>query len=216
MPLLKDYYRILNISPAASAEEIRKAFRKLALVYHPDKNPNPGSTLERYAEIQEAYQVLGNRKTRAEYQIQWYAMHPESQRQYMASNTAELLAMSRKLAKETVLADPFRINRDQLFFSISSLISPHNREILENDDNPPAMHEFVGHILDCAGLLELEMSKEIVELLNPLAGKDKAINHQTRLFAKHAQRSHYWEKYKILAALAVTILLCLYMYKAIR
>lgn len=50
----KDYYKILGISKTASADEIKKAFRKLAVKHHPDKNPNDKTAEEKFKEINEA------------------------------------------------------------------------------------------------------------------------------------------------------------------
>lgn len=60
----KDYYTILGVQKSANAEEIKKAFRKLAHKYHPDKN---NGDLVKFKEISEAYSVLSNEKRRAEY-----------------------------------------------------------------------------------------------------------------------------------------------------
>ena len=56
----KDYYAILNVSRDASEDEIRKAYRKLALKYHPDKNPGDKTTETKFREITEAYDLLQN------------------------------------------------------------------------------------------------------------------------------------------------------------
>jgi curved DNA-binding protein len=63
----KDYYRILDVNRDASAEEIRKAYRKLARRYHPDVNPNDQSAVERFKEINEAYEVLRDPEKRQKY-----------------------------------------------------------------------------------------------------------------------------------------------------
>ena len=63
----KDYYKILGVARDASESEIRKAYRKLALQYHPDKNPGSKQAEERFKEINEAYQVLSDTKKRAHY-----------------------------------------------------------------------------------------------------------------------------------------------------
>lgn len=63
----KDYYKILGVERNASEEDIRKAYRKLAKQYHPDYNPNNKQAEERFKEINEAYEVLGDPKKRAHY-----------------------------------------------------------------------------------------------------------------------------------------------------
>jgi len=63
----KDYYQILGVSRAASTDDIRKAYRKLAMKYHPDRNPDDKQAEERFKEINEAYQVLNDPQKRAHY-----------------------------------------------------------------------------------------------------------------------------------------------------
>src|SRR6266545_2013767 len=63
----KDYYKILGVERSASEDEIRKAYRKLAMKFHPDRNPNDKEAEERFKEINEAYQVLSDTKKRAHY-----------------------------------------------------------------------------------------------------------------------------------------------------
>lgn len=62
----KDYYKILGINRNATDDEIKKAYRKLALKYHPDKNRSPGAE-EKFKEIAEAYEVLSDSKKREVY-----------------------------------------------------------------------------------------------------------------------------------------------------
>jgi len=65
--LEKDYYKVLGVSKGASAEEIKKSYRKLARKYHPDANKGDAAAEERFKEISEAYNVLSDPKRRAEY-----------------------------------------------------------------------------------------------------------------------------------------------------
>ncbi|MCQ2380163.1 MAG: molecular chaperone DnaJ [Victivallaceae bacterium] len=63
----KDYYDVLGVSRNATQDELKKAYRKLAVQYHPDKNPGDKAAEEKFKEISEAYDVLGTPEKRAEY-----------------------------------------------------------------------------------------------------------------------------------------------------
>ena len=63
-----NYYQILGVSQDSSAEEIKKAFRQLAMCYHPDRNPeNIEEAGEKFKEINQAYEILGDEKKRWQY-----------------------------------------------------------------------------------------------------------------------------------------------------
>jgi len=65
----KDYYKILGVSENATQEEIKKAYRKLAMEYHPDRRKGDKAAEEKFKDISEAYSVLGDEKKRKEYDM---------------------------------------------------------------------------------------------------------------------------------------------------
>lgn len=63
----RDYYEVLGVAKSATADEIKKAYRKLAIQYHPDKNPGDKEAEEKFKEAAEAYEVLSDSNKRARY-----------------------------------------------------------------------------------------------------------------------------------------------------
>src|SRR5476651_925899 len=63
----RDYYDVLGVSKGSDADEIKKAYRKMAIKFHPDKNPGDKAAEEKFKEAAEAYEILSNREKRARY-----------------------------------------------------------------------------------------------------------------------------------------------------
>ena len=76
---MKDYYKILGINRDAKEQEIKKAYRSLVLVCHPDRNPGDQEAEEKFKEVTEAYEVLSNREKRVEYNL-YNALHHGEER----------------------------------------------------------------------------------------------------------------------------------------
>lgn len=73
----RDYYDVLGVSKDASADEIKKAYRKKAIQYHPDKNPGDKAAEEKFKEAAEAYDVLSDTEKRAKYDQFGHSMGPQ-------------------------------------------------------------------------------------------------------------------------------------------
>ena len=64
---MRDYYDILGVSKTASSDELKKAYRKVAMKYHPDRNPDNEEAENKFKEAAEAYAVLSDTNKRAQY-----------------------------------------------------------------------------------------------------------------------------------------------------
>src|SRR3989337_4268811 len=75
----RDYYEVLGLQKNCTLENLKKAYRKLALECHPDRNPGNKEAEERFKEINEAYSVLSDPQKREQYDMYWHAA-PSGQR----------------------------------------------------------------------------------------------------------------------------------------
>ena len=63
----RDFYEVLGVAKSASADEIKKAYRKVAMQFHPDRNPGDKSAEDKFKEAAEAYEILSDQDRRAQY-----------------------------------------------------------------------------------------------------------------------------------------------------
>lgn len=203
----KDYYSILNIPSSATMDEVKKAFRKLALIYHPDKSNGSAASLERFVEIQEAYAILSDRKKRADYH---YSRYRESAGQKPLAETAEeVLTAAVKLKKQVAQYDPFRIDRDMVYFELKDLLRPHNIRILQEPAGQAITGSFIKLVLECLNPLDFARTKELCGLLEELTIADHLSHQQVKDYLTNSYLLHSWNRYKVYVALLISGLLCL-------
>jgi curved DNA-binding protein CbpA len=99
---MKDYYYILGVPPNATEQQIRTAYKKLSILFHPDKNGGDKFFEDRFKEIQEAYQALAENQRRDDYNQQLNNFHqPDSQSHYnTAAPVIRTFDVSKKLVNE--------------------------------------------------------------------------------------------------------------------
>lgn len=113
----KDYYKILGIPSGANEDEIKKAYRKMALKYHPDKNKEPNAE-EKFKEIAEAYDVLSDPKKRG-----LYDQYGEEGKRAVLQPDAGPLSLFGVLGDPVLIAENWRLRRGrgrQVFPTLTS------------------------------------------------------------------------------------------------
>lgn len=202
---MKDHYKALHVSASASADEIRKAFRRLALLYHPDKN-KAVSAPDHFAEIKEAYEVLKDPVKRADYNYRRYTSGAAFAEKPRAQNAADILHAAGTLARNVSRIDPFRINLDTVSFGIRDILSPYNISLLQQAGDPVINLKIARHLLEALKLLPLPVAAGCMAPLRTLAADDPVLQKELDTFLGNARRQYYWNRYKIYIALLLAVL----------
>jgi molecular chaperone DnaJ len=214
---LKDYYKILEITPAASQADIKKSYRRLALKYHPDKNFGSQLYEAKFKEILEAYHVLSDVKKRNDYNFQRnynsYTSANTKKKTYTETTPQTILNQTIDFRKKISVLDPDRMNKTALFQQIQHLLSHRNIQILQQNNDAKINKRMVEEILFCSRNLPFVHVEKICFQLAALAGTDNQLYHRIYNFSKDIRLKSYWNKYKIILAIIVSIILCLIMYK---
>lgn len=211
-----DYYQLLNLPSSASLGEIKKAFRKLAMRYHPDKNPENPKAAEKFSQIQQAYLVLSDKKLRTEYHFHRYAGKQKSVFTMPVADTAALVSLAEKLRHKVSLQDPFRIDTDQLYFEISSLLTEDRLALLQEENDPKKIQSFMVSLLPSAANLPFSQISILAEKLNPLVLHHPEASHFLIAFLRSSRQLYLWSRYKVWIALVITMLCCVLLYYLVK
>jgi hypothetical protein len=213
---LKDHYATLGIAPAATAADVKKAYRALALKYHPDRSHAASETGEaRFREVQEAYDVLSSTARRARYDEERWLMGMDKRSKSAVPNTPdgirkEIISVCQSLDG----LDTHRIDRQVLSAYFLHLLRPARMEVLIGESSPADRAQIIDALLPRMRLLPPEAYAEMHALLTKLAGEDTALQAQIDVHARayrSARRYRRWEPYLIaLIALVVCLLMALY------
>lgn len=208
----RDYYQILEIAPTAGSQDIKKAFRRLALIHHPDTSRNPHLSATTFALVQEAYRVLSDPHERARYHYARHLLHPQHTAKPLAVSAEEVLDLGRKLYKNTLQQDPFRLNRDQLFLQVMALLSDHNLALLGQNPEPAFLLGFLNMVCGSSRELSSAQSDTIFDRLQPLANRFPLTADGFKKKVREHRQYHFWNRYKTILALALALLFCLALY----
>lgn len=203
--VLKDYYKILNVKPDATSLAIKQSYRKLAMKYHPDRNPDDVLSAAVFSEIAEAYNFLSDKSARKNYNEQRYFTAP--QEYVKPAETIETLIIKAQYLKNKLLhVDPFRFNKDALLYSLKQLLPADVSDILKTNETQQKI--FLETIISCCNMLTSGQIRSLFQLLHPLFRKHRWLQKELDTFIKQQAKKESWEKNKIILAIFITLLLC--------
>ena len=207
---VKDYYAALEIPPSASIADIKKAYRKLALQFHPDKNPGDPYAGSRFAEIKEAYEVLTD-PSKKEYYLQqrWYAQSTGQRQQQTLITPETVLKQALELERQVAKLDLYRMDKEGLKDYFLEMLSPETIRKLQEFQEPATLRTILETLLKAVHPLPKVYSGIVLERLLLLAGPDPIAVAEVKAYAGKKERQHRREKYSLILILAATVLLCL-------
>lgn len=210
---LKDYYQLLQLEPSASIAEIKKAYRKLAHRYHPDKNNNDAYSQAHFAAIKEAYEVLSD-PGKKEYYLQqrWYNQSIGKRKTQGVITPVNILKQSLELERYVAKIDIFRMDYLGLQQFILDLLSDATIEKLIPFNETDTMRQIVSIIGKSIKPLPGDLQKNIVLQLYKLANNDLPAMEKINSFVAHDKKRKKREKTLPIVLLFITIVICLLIF----
>lgn len=212
---IKDYYAILEIETSATLPEIKKAYRRLALQFHPDKKQEDPYAAARFTEIKEAYEILTS-PAKKEYYLQqrWYDQSTGKRKKQDIITLVTVLKQTLELEKYVSALDVFRMDKEGLQQYILGLLSDNNIEQLKRFNEPETKREIIHAMLRSMHPLPILFTKDIVGQLFKLSDRDTLAIGQIERFVQQAEKKSRREKYSLIIIIAATAILCLLIWLA--
>lgn len=210
MPV-KDYYQILELGPEATESEIRKAYRRLAMSHHPDRNPDDRVAEAIFREVQEAYDTLTDpRKKDAYLQLRWYEQSQGRRLSGLkAMTTANLLKDLLQLDRYISFQNPYHIDHQGLAAYLRQAFEPEAIKELHEEKDRTIVREIVLTALRPAKHLKPDEARPFLETLLPFAESDPVLTEAIASFQRTLQERLWWDRWKFPILVGVTILICL-------
>lgn len=214
---LKDYYTILELTPSASLDEIKKAYRRLALIYHPDKNANDPYAAAQFTEIKEAYETLIHPAKKDLYlQQRWYSQSIGQRKKQEIITPVTVLKQLLELDRYTSRLDVHRMDKEGLYQYLVSIFSHSTIQTLNSFHEESVNKEIIHTALKTGNYLALNKAKDLAERLKKIAEGNRELSISIDEFIHHAARNDYWEKRRVWIILVIVIFLCLVIYFSTR
>jgi molecular chaperone DnaJ len=208
----KDYYKILELHPAATPQDIKKAYRTLAFKYHPDTNSGQFAE-NHFREIQEAYDILSNTDKRKHYdEERWLTGMGNRAREKQIVTPYWILQESRRLARHMATVDTYRMSHSALHDYIFLLLSDSHMAVLQQAAEAETNDLIIKELLAATRSLKHIYMQAVGIRLSLLAGHNNLLCGDILQQVNNSRRSATWEKYMPLVIVLIAVALCVVMF----
>jgi hypothetical protein len=207
---IKDHYKTLALEPSATMQEIKAAYRKLALQYHPDKNNDDPYALANFNEIKEAYETLTNPVKKDNYlQQRWYNRTTGNQQTQEVITPVNILKQSIDFEKYTSMLDVFRMDKEWLYDYMNALLSDNCINQLQQFNEPAILQQICITLLKPIRLLNSTQALTLTNKLLLLTAGDMQSQTLISTTVQQIKQKEKWQRNKWLIVLVTTIAICL-------
>ena len=207
---LKDYFRILEIDTTASLPEIKKAYRKLAHQYHPDKNQHDPYASAQFAEIKEAYEVLSN-PAKKEYYLQqrWYNQSIGKRKTQDIITPVTVLKQMLELEKYVSTLDVHRMDKQGLSDYINDILSGSVIAQLFPFNEQHVNDQIIITVIKAMEPLKFNQAKIISIHLLKLAGDNNENKKMINGLLALKKQKEKVEKYQPYVLILIVVVICI-------
>lgn len=206
----RNWYAVLGLTAKATDIEIKKAFRKLAHIYHPDKNDNP-VYFEQFKQIKRAYEILGNPYNKSLYDKSLQLEGTHSLKQPPLNNLDDLIQYFHLFERELQQTDFRLINYDRIQWKLNYPFAiPMLSEMIQMGSSVD-QQLLLNKIFYCLSFLPFDLLIPYIDLLK--LGYHSSIQlAEINYFTSKKKQGFLWEKFQVPIVAFISLLLCLGIY----
>lgn len=201
-----DYYKILEIDPSATMDEIKRAYRRQALLFHPDKTQDDYEMKARFSLVKEAYETLTTPPLKEKYLIERWLLKANNKAFINKIQTpSDVLKSMLSFHQKSVFVNEFSMDKSTFKEELLSVLSDENISILNSFDEQAINDEIIILCLKNIAKLSFKDQHWFVEYLNRINIKNtKLLDH----FLNELKHQSRWEKLKYLLIPVILFLFC--------